>query len=233
MKRFSVTLREPMSSLQKLQKEIRMNGFDLYSKAGVKRNEMLKSWTAQFENGFTLDINIYPGEEYETGYIDLVVFDEAGQECTCALADSDVVMGQFEITFDKMEYLVRLLPKEDEQYVFINRNIYNPDMGAEMCHTLAVDASWLSYYLWENEEEGKRTLAEYLNEYTSEDVEAWYSAAVLEGAVAFSFSLGEKKLIWGQDDEWRAQALLGLMEKLEVSPAQMKSFLQADINETG
>lgn len=226
MEKMTVTIREDMGRLLKVQKEVQLNGFDLYSKTGTKRNELLMSLTAQFPNGYAMDINVYPGEEYETGYIDLVLFDEHGQECTCALADGDNVIGKFEIQYENVEYCVRVFPERKMPYVFINRNVYTPDIDAEVTHTIAVDSGWLAYYLQENEEKGKRTITEYLTQYTSEDVERWFGAAVMEGAVAFSFSLANKELEWGTDDEWKAMALLDVMEQFSLSPAQMKAFLK-------
>lgn len=224
-KSFEATIRVPLETLRRTYREINMTGDELYAKTGVKRNEKLLSLDVKFENGYSAELNAYPGDECDRGYVEAVLFDVDGYECGTDLSREDI-MGRFFISGSGMSFTINVMP--EEKYVLVNRSIYDAEADTNIVKTIAVDADWLAYYLRQNEDAPKDTLWGFLEEYTTEDVNAWYDTALLEGAVAFSFSMPGPALRfeWAMDDDWKAEALLETMDKFDFTPRQMLNYLR-------
>lgn len=222
---FEATIRVPLETLRRAYREINMTGDELYAKTGLKRNEKLLSLDVKFENGFSAEINAYPGEESGTGYVEASLFDADGNECFCEGGGNDV-MGYFYFFNGEMEFLVAVFP--EEKYVLVNRSAYDAEADTDIVETMAVNTDWLANWLWWKERAPVNTLSAFLEEYTTEDVAAWYDTALLEGAVAFSFSMPGLALRfeWATDDGWKAEALLEVMDKFGFTPQQMLNYLR-------
>ena len=224
-KSFEATIRVPLETLRRTYREINMTGDELYAKTGLKRNEKLLSLDVKFENGYSAELNAYPGDEHDRGYVEAVLFDAEGYECGTDLSREDV-MGWFFLSGSGMTFSINVMPKEE--YVLVNRSVYDAEADTNIVETMAVSADWLSHRLWWKETAPMNTLSAFLEEYTTEDVAAWYDAALLEGAVAFSFSMPGSALRfeWASDDGWKAEALLEVMDKFGFTPQQMLSHLR-------
>lgn len=225
-KSFEATIRVPLETLRRTYREIRMTGDELYAKSGLKRNEKLLSLDVKFENGYSAEINAYPGYENERGYVETVLFDNEGYECGSDSGIFDDIMGCLSFADGENEFSVAVAT--EEKYVLVNRSVYDAEANANIVETIAVDADWLACYLRQNEDAPKDTLWGFLEEYTTEDVNSWYDAALLEGAVAFSFSMPGPALRfeWAMDDDWKAEALLETMDKFDFTPRQMLNYLR-------
>lgn len=224
-KSFEATIRVPLETLRRAHREIRMTGDELYAKSGLKRNEKLLSLDVKFENGYSAELNVYPGDEHDRGYVEAILFDAEGYGCGTDLSREDV-MGWFFLSGGGMTFSINVMPKEE--YVLVNRSVYDAEADTNIVETIAVEADWLAYYLRQNEDAPKDTLWGFLEEYTTEDANAWYDAALLEGAVAFSFSMPGPALRfeWAMDDDWKAEALLETMDKFDFTPRQMLNYLR-------
>lgn len=135
-------------------------------------------------------------------------------------------MGRFFISGSGMSFTINVMP--EEKYVLVNRSVYDAEADTDIVETMAVSADWLSHRLWWKETAPMNTLSAFLEEYTTEDVAAWYDMALLGGAVAFSFSMPGSALRfeWASDDGWKAEALLEVMDKFGFTPQQMLSYLR-------
>lgn len=222
---FEATIRVPLETLRRAHRKIRMTGDELYAKSGLKRNEKLLSLDVKFENGYSAEINAYPGEDEHTGFVEMILTDAESDDRIWD-TDGENILSRFEFLEGNMAFIVNVTPKE--KYVLVNRSVYDAEADTNIVKTIAVDADWLAYYLRQNEDAPKDTLWGFLEEYTTEDVNAWYDAALLEGAVAFSFSMPGPALRfeWAMDDDWKAEALLETMDKFDFTPRQMLNYLR-------
>ena len=152
-------------------------------------------------------------------------FDAEGYECGTDLSREDI-MGRFFISGSGMSFTINVMP--EEKYVLVNRSVYDAEADTDIVETMAVSADWLSHRLWWKETAPMNTLSAFLEEYTTEDVAAWYDMALLGGAVAFSFSMPGSALRfeWASDDGWKAEVLLEVMDKFGFTPQQMLSYLR-------
>lgn len=224
---FETTVRMPLETLRRVYREIRMTGDELYAKSGLKRNEKLLSFDVKFENGYSAEINAYPGEDEHTGFVETILTDAESDDRIWD-TDGEDILSRFELSDGNMAFIVNVMPKE--KYVLVNRSVYDAEADTNIVETIAVDADWLAYYLRQNEDTPKDTLWGFLEEYTTEDMNAWYGAALLEGAIAFSFSMPGPALRfeWAMDDDWKAEALLETMDKFSFTPRQMLNYLRGE-----
>lgn len=224
-KSYEATIRAPLETLRRTYREINMTGDELYAKTGLKRNEKLLTLDVKFENGYSAEINAYPGDKEYTGFVEVILMDAEGNDRIWD-TDGENILDRFALSDGDMTFNINV--KSKEAYVLVNRSVYDSKADTDVVETMAVDADWLAYYLWQNEEAPKDTLWGFLEEYTTEDVAAWYDAALMEGAVAFSFSMPGPVLqfVWATDDCWKAEALLETMDKLCFTPQQMLNHLR-------
>lgn len=226
-KSFNTTIRVPLEALRRVHREIKMVGDELYAKTELKRNEKLLSLDVKFENGYFAELNAYPGEGQDPGFVEVILLDAEGNERVWD-TDYEDVLGLFSLFADDMAFSIDVMPKE--KYVLVNRSVYDAEADTNIVETMAVDADWLAYYLRQSEDAPKDTLWGFLEEYTTEDVNAWYGAALLEGAIVFSFSMPGPALRfeWAMDDGWKAEALLETMDKFGFTPRQMLDYLRGE-----
>lgn len=226
-KSFNTTIRVPLEALRRVHREIKMVGDELYAKTGLKRNEKLLSLDVKFENGYFAELNAYPGEGQDPGFVEVILLDAEGNERVWD-TDYEDVLGLFSLFADDMAFSINVMP--EEKYVLVNRSVYDAEADYDIVETMAVDADWLAYYLRQSEDAPKDTLWGFLEEYTTEDVNAWYGAALLEGAIVFSFSMPGPALRfeWAMDDGWKAEALLETMDKFGFTSRQILDCLRSE-----
>lgn len=223
-KYFEAAVRVPLEILRRAYRELSMTGDGLYVATGIKRNEKLLSLNVKFENKYSAEINAYPGNEGDKGYVEVVLFDSEGREC-CSDPSYENIMGHFFLSDENMTFSINVLP--EEKYVLVNRSVYDANADTNIVETIAVNADWLAHQLWWKETTPMNTLSGFLEEYTTEDVDAWYSKALFESAIAFSLTMPGSALQfeWAMDDDWKAEALLETMDKFGFNPKQMLDCL--------
>ena len=167
---FEATIRVPLETLRRAHRKIRMTGDELYAKSGLKRNEKLLSLDVKFENGYSAEINAYPGEGEHTGFVEMILTDAESDDRIWD-TDGENILSRFEFLEGNMAFIVNVTPKE--KYVLVNRSVYDAEADTNIVETIAVDDDWLAYYLRQNEDAPKDTLWGFLEEYTTEDVNAW------------------------------------------------------------
>lgn len=86
---------------------LQMNGNEIYNKYGLKRDEKPCALTAQFDNGYEMDINLIICEE-DTPYIDTVLFNATGNEMSCEIGEGNID-DEYYLKDDGDEYYVTVV----------------------------------------------------------------------------------------------------------------------------
>lgn len=87
-----------------INKMLGMTPDELYQKYGYKRDELLFSTTADFSNGYFMDINVRTCDDAPP-YIDMVLYDNNSNEINCDVR-SEPIEGEYHIDDNGDEYCV-------------------------------------------------------------------------------------------------------------------------------
>ena len=80
---------------------------ELYSEFGIDEDANLYRFEVEFENGYSCTININSGQC--NCYIDYIVYDPNGRECSCIVGDGDLSNGDcIEFNIDDEQYVIKI-----------------------------------------------------------------------------------------------------------------------------
>jgi len=74
----------------------------------TKDSVVLFRVVGKFPNGFEMDIEIPNCRTEKENYINYVLFDKQGTELGCGIDDVGVIIGDYTIEFEDIEYIVKL-----------------------------------------------------------------------------------------------------------------------------
>lgn len=158
-----------------------LTGQELYDQYGVKRDEVLFSEEAQFDDGHVMELSMVAGEDNEYPDYRIQLISESGNVVADVSEDYDrgTLLGAF--------------TAEDED----NHTVYTVHVGMTRCaipirytdseevvSNVYCDSNWLTKHFEDNDE----NLLCFLDEYTSEDSVNLISEAILANAVAFCYA---------------------------------------------